>query len=122
MTSPEETTQFTPKFDTAGLLAVIVRDARDNTILMFAHMNAEALAATQTTGLIHFWSRSRQKLWLKGETSGETFSVNRILVDCDQDCLIVDVTPNKSGAACHTGRRSCFYRALDGTTLQHLRD
>ena len=108
----DETDAFTPRYDANGLIGVIVQDAADNAVLMFAHMNAEALAATRTTGFIHFWSRSRQKLWMKGETSGETFKVRNIRVDCDQDCLLVTVTAQKTGAACHTGRRSCFYRTL----------
>ncbi len=108
----DETTAFEPRYDASGLIGVIIQDAADKTVLMFAHMNAEALAATRKTGLIHFWSRSRQKLWMKGETSGETFKVQGIRVDCDQDCLLVTVTAQKSGAACHTGRRSCFYRSL----------
>jgi len=114
----DATLSFTPAFDEKGLIGAIVQDATDNTVLMFAHMNAEALAATRRTGFIHFWSRSRGKLWMKGESSGETFRVVEISVDCDQDCVLVTVTSeNKSGgkgAACHTGRRSCFYRTLEG--------
>ena len=113
----DETQSFTPKFDSTGLINAIVQDAADGTVLMFAHMNAEALAATQKTGFVHFWSRSRAKLWMKGETSGETFKVTSIHVDCDQDCLLVKVTAQGKGNACHTGRRSCFYRRLDGDSL-----
>lgn len=113
----DETLTFTPKFDGNGLIGAIIQDAADNAVLMFAHMNAEALAATQRTGLIHFYSRSRHKLWMKGETSGETFRVESISVDCDQDCLLIRVTPQGKGNACHTGRRSCFYRAISGKTL-----
>jgi phosphoribosyl-AMP cyclohydrolase len=109
----EETLTFTPRFDGNGLIAAILQDAADGTVLMFAYMNAEALAATRATGQAHFWSRSRGKLWKKGETSGETFRVVEINVDCDQDCLLLRVTPEGRGAACHTGRRSCFYRSLD---------
>ncbi|MCA0434334.1 MAG: phosphoribosyl-AMP cyclohydrolase [Proteobacteria bacterium] len=113
----EETSAFTPRYDSNGLIGAIIQDSAYGAVLMFAFMNAEALEATRRTGLIHFWSRSRGKLWLKGETSGETFKVDSIHVDCDQDCLLVRVTPQKTGAACHTGRRSCFYRRLDGAGL-----
>ncbi|MFT3671795.1 phosphoribosyl-AMP cyclohydrolase [Aestuariivirga sp.] len=113
----DETSTFTPAFDGAGLIGAIVQDAADGTVLMFAHMNAEALDLTRRTGLVHFWSRSRGKLWLKGETSGETFKVVSLHVDCDQDCLLVRVTPQGKGNACHTGRRSCFYRRVTGTGL-----
>lgn len=119
-TAPDETTSFTPRFDSHGLLGAIVVDDADGAVLMFAHMNAEALRKTQDTGFIHFWSRSRQVLWKKGETSGETFRVRHILVDCDQDCLVVRVSPQGHGRACHTGRRSCFYRALVGGALRFV--
>lgn len=115
--SLDETDAFQPRFDAQGLITAVVTDARDNTLLMVAHMNAEALRLTAATGLAHFWSRSRGKLWLKGETSGETLAVAEILVDCDQDVLQLKVTPNGRGAACHTGRRSCFYRRVDGDRL-----
>lgn len=113
----DESLAFTPRFGDDGLLGAIIQDARDNSVLMFAHMNADALAATQRTGFIHFWSRSRQKLWMKGETSGETFKVLEIRVDCDQDCLLIRVAPQGKGNACHTGRRSCFYRGVNGSEL-----
>lgn len=115
--SNDETSELKLKFDDHGLFGAIVVDAVDNAVLMFAHMNAEAFAKTQSTGFIHFWSRSRQKLWLKGETSGETFKVVEIRVDCDQDCLIIRVEAQGKGNACHTGRRSCFYRRVDGQKL-----
>ena len=114
----DESLTFTPRFDAAGLIGAIVQDAADGTVLMFAHMNAEALAKTQSTGLIHFYSRSRQKLWMKGESSGETFSVVEMRVDCDMDCLLIRVKANGKGSACHTGRRSCFYRRLRGGALE----
>jgi phosphoribosyl-AMP cyclohydrolase len=114
----DESLTFTPKYDASGLIGAIVVDSSDGTILMFAHMNAEALSATQKTGFVHFWSRSRAKLWMKGETSGETFKVISIHVDCDQDCLLVKVSAQGHGNACHTGRRSCFYRTLDGDSLK----
>ncbi len=115
--SNDETTELKLKFNDDGLLGAIVVDAADNAVLMFAHMNADAFAKTQSTGFIHFWSRSRQKLWMKGETSGETFKVVDISVDCDQDCLLIRVTPQGKGNACHTGRRSCFFRRVDGDAL-----
>ena len=111
----EETSEFQPKFDSAGLIPAIVTDAADGTVLMFAWMNAEALRLTQETGFAHFWSRSRQALWKKGETSGHFLEVSEILTDCDQDVLQLKVKPR--GQACHTGRRGCFYRRLDGGEL-----
>lgn len=113
----DETDRFQPRFDSSGLITAIVSDARDNAVLMVAHMNAEALRLTQQTGIAHFWSRSRQALWKKGETSGETLQVTEILTDCDQDVLLLKALPQGKGAACHTGRRSCFYRRLDGDRL-----
>jgi phosphoribosyl-AMP cyclohydrolase len=113
----DESTELKLKFDAHGLLGVIVVDVFDNAVLMFAHMNAQAFARTRQTGLIHFWSRSRNTLWMKGETSGETFSVVDVRVDCDQDCLLIRVKANGKGNACHTGRRSCFYRQVDGERL-----
>jgi phosphoribosyl-AMP cyclohydrolase len=113
----DETTVLHLKFDNHGLLGAIIVDASDNDVLMFAHMNVEAFEKTQSTGLIHFWSRSRQKLWMKGETSGETFKVVEMRVDCDQDCLLIRVEPQGQGKACHTGRRSCFYRRIESNTL-----
>ena len=120
----DETDAFQPRFDRDGLIAAIVTDAGDGTVLMFAYMNAESLRLTQDTGLAHFWSRSRQALWKKGETSGEMLKVIEILTDCDQDVLQVKVQLQGKGAACHTGRRSCFYRRVEGESLvfvdQHL--
>lgn len=109
----DETTAFQPRFDSSGLITAIVTDAKDGAILMVAHMNAEALRLTQDTGTAHFWSRSRNALWKKGETSGETLKVTEILTDCDQDVLQVKAEPQGKGAACHTGRRSCFYRRVE---------
>ncbi len=110
--SLDENLVFTPRFDDQGLVGAIIQDAADNTVLMFAHMNAQALLATRDTGFIHFWSRSRKKLWKKGETSGETYKVVTMRIDCDQDCLLISVTAQGKGAACHTGRKSCFYREI----------
>lgn len=114
----DETLELQPRFDANGLISAIVQDADDGTVLMFAHMNAEALAKTQETRRIHFYSRSRQKLWMKGETSGETFQVVDMLIDCDQDCLLVKVRAEGKGLACHTGRRSCFYRRVRHDALE----
>jgi phosphoribosyl-AMP cyclohydrolase len=114
----ENTLAFTPSFDAAGLIPAIVQDAADGTVLMFAWMNQEALAATRKTGLAHFYSRSRAKQWLKGETSGETFAVQEMRIDCDQDVLLLKVKASGKGAACHTGRRSCFYRRVEGDGLR----
>ncbi len=107
-----------PKFDERGLLAAMVVDAADGAPLMLAYMNAEALQRTRDTGLAHFWSRSRQALWRKGETSGNTLAVEEILVDCDQDALFLRVRP--AGPVCHTGARSCFYRRLEGDRLVRI--
>jgi len=106
----ETSTRFTPRFDGHGLITCVVTDAGDGAVLMLAHMNAEALARTVETGEAWFWSRSRKALWKKGETSGNTLSVEEMLVDCDQDALLLKVRVGGSGVACHTGRRSCFYR------------
>ena len=107
-----------PKFDSAGLLAAIVQHAESGEVLMVGFMDAEALAKTRETGLAHFHSRSRGKLWMKGETSGHVLRVRQILVDCDQDALLLKALPD--GPACHTGARSCFYRAVDGDGLERI--
>jgi phosphoribosyl-AMP cyclohydrolase len=109
---------FMPKFDAAGLLTAVAQDAGSGEVLMVAFMDREALDKTRQTGLAHFYSRSRQELWLKGETSGNTLLVVGIRVDCDQDALVLTVNP--AGPVCHTGARSCFYRALDGEALTRL--
>lgn len=104
-------TMFAPRFDSAGLLTAVVVDDPTGNVLVIAHMNAEALEATLATGKVHFWSRSRGRLWLKGETSGNFLVVRKVLVDCDQDALVIRATP--AGPTCHTGAYSCFYRELD---------
>ena len=109
------TEAFVPKFDSSGLLTAVCVDAADNRVLMVAFMDAEALAATRTTGFAHFHSRSRGRLWKKGETSGHVLAVEDILVDCDQDALVLHCRP--AGPACHTGEQSCFFRRLDGAHL-----
>jgi len=106
---------FQPKFDGNGLMTAVVTDAATHQVLMVAFMNRDALQATQKTGIAHFWSRSRQSLWKKGETSGNLLHVAEILVDCDQDALVIRANP--AGPACHTGATSCFYRKLDGGEL-----
>jgi len=111
----EHGSAFLPRFDSQGLLTAVVTDSVTKDVLMVAFMDAEALARTRETGLAHFHSRSRGKLWLKGETSGHFLRVEKILVDCDQDALVVLARPE--GPACHTGAVSCFYRALDGDSL-----
>ncbi|MBO9723683.1 MAG: phosphoribosyl-AMP cyclohydrolase [Novosphingobium sp.] len=108
-------TSFLPRFDAQGLLIAIAVDSQTRDILMVAYMNAEALEKTRETGLAHFHSRSRGKLWLKGETSGHFLRVEDVLVDCDQDAIELRVRPE--GPACHTGARSCFYRKLSGDSL-----
>lgn len=114
-TDREQGRAFLPRFDSQGLVIAIAVDAATRDILMVAFMDAEALAKTRETGLAHFHSRSRGKLWLKGETSGNFLRVEEILVDCDQDALELIVRPE--GPACHTGAQSCFYRKLDGDEL-----
>ncbi len=116
----EQGTAFLPKFDSQGLLSAVAIDADTHAVLMLAFMDAEALAQTRATGLAHFYSRSRGRLWRKGETSGNVLQVHEIRVDCDQDALVLLVTPH--GPACHTGERSCFYRKLEGETLQRCAD
>jgi phosphoribosyl-AMP cyclohydrolase len=108
----EEGTAFTPRFDSDGLIVCVTRDARDGQILMLAYMNAEALRLTIETGVAHYWSRSRKTLWRKGDTSGQVQKVKEIRTDCDQDALLVTVETGGDGGACHTGRRSCFYRKV----------
>ncbi|MDP3895984.1 MAG: phosphoribosyl-AMP cyclohydrolase [Mesorhizobium sp.] len=109
----EEGAAFTPRFDAAGLVTAIVTDAADGTLLMVAHMNAEALALTLETGIAHYWSRSRNALWKKGETSGNLQTVVEMRTDCDQDAVWLKVEVAGDGATCHTGRRSCFYRIVE---------
>jgi phosphoribosyl-AMP cyclohydrolase / phosphoribosyl-ATP pyrophosphohydrolase len=99
------------KYDDAGLIPAVVQDAENGQVLMVAYMNRESLAETLQTGKTWFWSRSRQKYWMKGESSGHTQDVQEIRYDCDADCLLVTVVQNGPGA-CHTDERSCFYRRL----------
>jgi phosphoribosyl-AMP cyclohydrolase len=117
----EEGTAFTPRFEN-GLITCVVADAGDGAVLMLAHMNEEALARTIESGEAWFWSRSRKELWQKGATSGNRLQVVELRVDCDQDALLMIAKVAGDGVACHTGRRSCFYRTVSlgkgGATLK----
>jgi phosphoribosyl-AMP cyclohydrolase len=108
----DEGTVFAPRFDANGLLTAVAVDAGDGRVLMVGHVNAEALARTLETGEVHYWSRSRNKLWKKGETSGEIQRLVEMRADCDQDVVLLTVEQTGRGAACHTGRQSCFYRRV----------
>lgn len=121
----EEGLSFTPKFDDHGLVTAVVTDARDGELLMVAHMNAEAIALTLETGIGHYFSRSRGKIWKKGESSGNLQTVKEVRVDCDQDAIWLKVEVAGHDATCHTGRRSCFYRtaqAVDGKASLTIAD
>ena len=113
----EEGTDLAPKFDPQGCIPCITLHSETREVLMFAFMNAEALRLTISTGLAHYWSRSRKSLWKKGESSGMLQHVKRMLIDDDQDCIVIEVAldrPSIGGeeASCHVGYRSCFYRAI----------
>jgi phosphoribosyl-AMP cyclohydrolase len=107
----EEGALLTPRFNADGLVTVITVDHASNDVLMLAHMNAEALSRTLSTGDAWYFSRSRNALWRKGETSGHTQRVVEMRVDCDQDAILIRV--EQQGPACHTNRRSCFYRVVE---------
>ena len=111
--STEETNQLSPRFDERGLIAAIAQDAGTGEVLMLAWMNEQALNLTIETGIAHYWSRSRNSLWKKGETSGELQQVVEMRVDCDQDAVLMRVAVQGHGTACHTGRTSCFYRNVE---------
>jgi phosphoribosyl-AMP cyclohydrolase len=108
----ETGTVLAPKFDRDGLIVAIAADSATGELLMVAHMNAEALARTIATGQAWFWSRSRRKLWRKGEESGNTLAVDDLRVDCDQDAILLRVNVAGDGVTCHQGYRSCFYRSV----------
>ena len=108
--SIEKSLRFTPKFNDNGLIPAIAQDAQSGQVLMVAYMNCQSLDLTIETGYAVYFSRTRQKLWKKGEESGHIQKVEQILVDCDQDCLLLKVTVK--GGQCHAGYQSCFYRAL----------
>lgn len=108
----EEGVSLAPKFDKDGLLPAIAQDAETGDVLMLAYMNAKALALTIETGEAHYWSRSRQEIWRKGATSGNTQQVVDLRVDCDQDTILMLVRQKGSKACCHVGYKSCFFRAI----------
>jgi len=114
----EEGLEFTPKFNENGLIPAIAQDAKTGQVLMVAYMNRAALDATIQTGLATYFSRSRKKLWKKGEESGHVQKVEQILVDCDQDCIVLKVTVD--AGQCHVGYQSCFYRALKANSDKKL--
>ncbi len=114
----EEGAALAPRFDAQGLVTAIVQEVGSLRVLMLAHMNAEALQLTLSTGEAHYWSRSRSKIWKKGESSGEIQKVVEIRVDCDQDAVLLLVEQTGRGAACHTGRKSCFYRIIEDGALR----
>jgi phosphoribosyl-AMP cyclohydrolase len=106
----EQGVALDPKFDSNGLIIAVCTDAATGEVLMLAHMNAEALRLTLDQKVATFWSRSRRKLWMKGETSGNILPVVEAWIDCDQDAVLLKCNP--SGPACHTGERSCFFRKI----------
>jgi phosphoribosyl-AMP cyclohydrolase len=108
-------TDLNPKYDRDGLITAVCTDAVSGELLMVAHMNAAALALTLETNKAHFWSRSRQRLWMKGETSGHVLHIVEARIDCDQDALWLKCTP--AGPACHTGAKGCFYRRVENGAL-----
>jgi phosphoribosyl-AMP cyclohydrolase len=114
----EEGKNLTPKFDDNGLIPVIAQDSKTGQVLMVAFMNREALDLTIKTGKATYYSRSRKKLWTKGEQSGHMQKVDQLFVDCDQDCILLKVTVDSG--QCHTGYQSCFYRALKKGTVDQL--
>ncbi len=114
----EESLEFVPKFDENGLIPAIAQDARTGQILMVAYMNRQALDATIQSGYATYFSRTRKRLWKKGEESGHLQKVQQILVDCDQDCLVLKVSVD--AGQCHVGYQSCFYRALTKNTDKKL--
>jgi phosphoribosyl-AMP cyclohydrolase len=109
----EEGLAFQPKFGADGLATCVAIDAGRGEVLMVAHMNAAALKATLESRVVHYWSRSRGALWRKGDTSGQTQRLVELRVDCDQDAFLAFVEVDGDGGACHTGRRSCFYRRVE---------
>ena len=108
----EESARFTPRFDADGLIPCIAVDAANGDVLMLAWMNREALRLTLETGFAHYWSRSRQRIWKKGETSGALQRVMELLTDCDQDTILLRAEVAGRSGTCHTGRDTCFYRSV----------
>lgn len=113
---PEMGRTLQPKFDSTGLMTAVVTDAGSGDVLMVAFMNEEAFRLTRETKIAHFFSRSRQSLWKKGETSGNILAVQEIRIDCDQDAVWIIAKP--AGPACHTGQSSCFYRRVENDQLE----
>ena len=111
--SLETGTAFAPRFDANGLVPCITRDAKSGDVLMLAYMNAEALTQTLQTGQAHYWSRSRQALWRKGETSGQIQTLREMRIDCDQDTILMSVDVGGNGGTCHRGFQNCFYRTVE---------
>jgi phosphoribosyl-AMP cyclohydrolase len=107
-----------PKYDASGLITAVITDADDGAVLMVGHMNAEALRLTLETGKVTFFSRSRQKLWTKGESSGHYLNLLEARIDCDQDAVWIKARPD--GPTCHTGVRSCFYRRIGADGLEQV--
>lgn len=116
----EETSVFAPRFNDQGLIPAAATDRTTGRLLMLAYLNEEALAKTIETGEAWYWSRSRQALWRKGESSGHTQKVVEIRTDCDQDTI--ELVVEQTGPACHTGRRSCFYRIVESNARLVLKD
>ncbi|MEL7128187.1 MAG: phosphoribosyl-AMP cyclohydrolase [Pseudomonadota bacterium] len=114
-TEQNRTSELRPRFNAVGLLAAVAQDADTGEVLMLAWMNEQALMTTLKTGRATYWSRSRNKLWVKGETSGHVQEVVELRVDCDQDAVLMKV--RQTGSACHTGRGSCFYRRVEDGRL-----
>lgn len=106
------------KFDEKGLIPCIAQDAENGEILMFAFMNRESVRKTLETGIATYWTRSRQKLWVKGESSGHTQEIREVWFDCDNDCLLIKVKQNV--AACHTGYRSCFFHKIEDGEIKEI--
>jgi phosphoribosyl-AMP cyclohydrolase len=107
-----------PKYDTNGLITAVITDVADGMVLMVGHMDAQALAKTIERGTVHFFSRSRQRLWQKGESSGHFLHVIDARIDCDQDAIWITARPD--GPTCHTGERSCFYRRVSADGLDRV--
>jgi phosphoribosyl-AMP cyclohydrolase len=116
----EEGHEFRPRYDHQGLVPVIAQEGSTGRVLMLAYLNEEALRLTLATGEVHYWSRSRNAVWRKGATSGEVQKVLAVHVDCDQDAVLLTVELQGRGVACHTGRKSCFYRRIEPRS-GHLR-
>jgi len=116
--SLERGTVLTPAFDAQGLIGAILQHAESGEVLMLGWMNAEALKRTLESGEVWFFSRSRQALWHKGESSGQIQKVVEVRIDCDQDAVLVKVLPQGDGGVCHTGQRLCFYRVVEGGALR----